>query len=493
MNRLPLLLAPELAFTQLDDGLRSLGWQREANSTVPEPILSDEPEYAAWTHDKTRLVYTFHPAFYLRVLAFEGENAKQHRDELSAMLPLLTPKDLRALLSSGTVEEALAGIYGAGVLGAVELLEPIAALVDDEDPLIAKAAQDTEKKLLARMVTLGLVALAERSVRQPERSVTFSLVGSESQKRQVLRWMMRQNRETNPSIDAVLRTALDDPDWETRATAMLAVGRLRSAAVLPQIRNVQLPEKRREGVDDSDRRVLDSLREGVLALLAGTPLPPLSRAPLNSRDTVRAHILRCIAGQPVAWHERFFLWALTLTQPFDPPDLAPSSLPQGVILDDQDRFMLGEIELAWIPPVACWLGDDLDKPRIPNPIRLMQPGAGFFIALEPVENSALATIEEVAAYCVHLSSQFGCVVRIPFADEWELAVRGTDGRRYPFGNAYDANGLTQPSVWGLEQPVTVPQWALLEDGQAVIVGGEDQPRCSLRRPGDSAAVRPVVI
>src|SRR5688572_16760336 len=103
MTMPPLLLAPELRFTQLDNGLRSLGWRPE--STAPEPILPDEPEYAAWTHEGTRLVYTFHPAFYLRVLAFEGENAKLHRDELSALLPLLTPEDLRGLLSGGTVEE----------------------------------------------------------------------------------------------------------------------------------------------------------------------------------------------------------------------------------------------------------------------------------------------------------------------------------------------------------------------------------------------------
>src|SRR5688500_10186628 len=133
MTMPPLLIAPGLAFTQLDDGLRSLGWRRERNATAPEPILPDEPEYAAWTPDGAHLVYTFHPAFYLRALAFEGENAKLHRDELSALLPLLTPEDLRALLSAGTVEEALLGIYGAGVLQAVELLEPVAALVDDED------------------------------------------------------------------------------------------------------------------------------------------------------------------------------------------------------------------------------------------------------------------------------------------------------------------------------------------------------------------------
>ncbi|MFN7928208.1 MAG: SUMF1/EgtB/PvdO family nonheme iron enzyme [Blastocatellia bacterium] len=71
-------------------------------------------------------------------------------------------------------------------------------------------------------------------------------------------------------------------------------------------------------------------------------------------------------------------------------------------------------------------------------------------ANEPV---VLVTWQEAADYCQWLSQKIGAEVRLPSEAEWELAARGKDNFRYPWGNDWDERAATSAETNGQIRPV----------------------------------------
>jgi formylglycine-generating enzyme required for sulfatase activity len=66
-------------------------------------------------------------------------------------------------------------------------------------------------------------------------------------------------------------------------------------------------------------------------------------------------------------------------------------------------------------------------------------------ALEPVSG---VTWQEASDYCKWLSGKLGATVRLPNEAEWELAARGPQGLKYPWGNDWDDRAAASTETGG---------------------------------------------
>ena len=115
----------------------------------------------------------------------------------------------------------------------------------------------------------------------------------------------------------------------------------------------------------------------------------------------------------------------------------------------------------------------------------------------------LVSYEDANAYAAWLSSVTGAVWRLPTEDEWEKAVRGVDGRRFPWGDAFDPERLNSadhgpfdttpvgayPSGAGpyglLDGAGEVFEWTTTPatPGRVIVKGGSwDDKGCGVCRP-----------
>ena len=364
------------------------------------------------------------------------------------------------------------------------------------------------------------------------RTVAFKDQGDARMRRQIIRWLGREYHEPTPAIVETLRAALGDPDWEVRVGAIIVSARIRAQALHGVVRATILPAQHEHGLSERDIRVLVASRIIAAESLASANPDDMDRAQVILRQLSDAprHLVRSVLGLSVEQHDNPWLLLHSLATPNELADPIPRSLPSGLTLSEQRAWLAGVVELCWVSPQPHLLGGDhvrREQAAKPADVREYTPGSGFFIARRPLTaasalqlglgpftdrqsagtagDSRLADTpdaplalgyEEALSLCESISARIGVAVTLPSADELECAARGTDGRRYPWGNGVETVRAEVRSPHGIERFASpLAQWTATRDenGDPLVLGGPLSPQCAGRMPSKTVnAVRPVV-
>jgi hypothetical protein len=361
------------------------------------------------------------------------------------------------------------------------------------------------------------------------RGVAFKDQGDARMRRQIIRWLGREYHDATPSIVDTLRAALADHDWEVRAGAIIVSARIRAQTLQGLVRTTTLPAAGEHGLSDRDIRVLVASRIIASESLASANPDDMDRAQVILRQLSDAprHLVRSVLGLSVEQHDSAWLLLHALSTPNELAEPLPNSLPPGLTLSDERAWLAGVVELCWVSPQMHLLGGGQPQGHVVTTaeVREYTPANGFFIARRPLTAAAALQLglgpfpsssdrpngaqsaggpdaplalahEDAVSLCESISARIGATVTLPTADELECAARGTDGRRFPWGNGLDKVDGQARSPHGIERfAAPLAQWTASFDERRIplVLGGPQSPQCAGRSPSlDVNAVRPVV-
>lgn len=403
-------------------------------------------------------------------------------ETLFQALPRLSVAEVLGHLRDDHAEVRLQGLREAGLLQADELADAVVALTRDPNPQVAADA----KALLAEVsgIARGTPAAAYRA---------FDTTLDAHDRRQVIRWLLHDAHDANQAVRAVVAAALADPDWEVRASAIIAVARFRLLDLAEQLAACPLPKVSRLGPKKLDRDMLFAIKQAALWCFAGETLP--ETPPEELKPWRWWHIRRLVMGLPPAEVDHAFLLVHALTQPLAMGE-PPLALPRGVE-DSPNGYRLvdTDIELAWVPPVPHWLGDEGVEGNPPK----QATEAGFFIWRDVWRGAGgahVVTYDQVEVQLSRWRQATGADLILPTGAQWEMAARGADARRFPWGNGYEGDWWLRASPWGLFNLFGEPPCWCRDGERWHVAGGEKVLPVAeaLAEPafGQEATLRPVV-
>jgi hypothetical protein len=491
-----LVLPPEAGFAELREKLEGAGWHLGAESQEA-PLIAGEPTWCEWWHDVggAEIFYAFNPVVRLRVMEFSGEHAAVARAAVGEVVPQLGEARVRELIDAGgdgedDERQVLLGLLAARAMRAIGVADRVKARLDDPRPRVRSAAVEAAEAIVPPVLERAAHAIGEAVRARPGHAVGFAQAGPPSHKRQILRWLAEDFEGSSDAIDLVLRTALVDEDAEVRVTAVVVAARLGAVRVVPALIAADLPEDTGRGADPRERRLYHLLRQ-----VAVEYLNEVARGgPSGDRTSWPPKVRGLLGELPVT--DDLTLLVHALATPVMRDEAEP--VVAGVTRDGvRWKVTTTGAALARIEAVPHWLGLGGEPRQPPNPLRRVTPPSTFVTARPWREEGAAddwrGTLAEAEALAAQLGELWGARVRVPTADEWEMALRGPDGRVYPWGNnlAPTTRGLSSP--WGAAPPAA-SEWAL-DGARALIVGDVKVQPCAFRRaptPDERAGVRFVV-
>ena len=531
LDRAPsVVVAPELGFAALVSRLAALGWC--VDDSAREPLIDGEPEWAVFTHARDaragrRLHYLFEPVASLRTIAVVAPDAFALTAALVDALPVVDMARARSFLRSSNVRDQWLGLLCAQRLQDVRLRPHVTGLLSHGDPRLADAARETLAALPAdddgdatqpspAAVLAAWGDWLKEQRRHPQTAVLFRLLPDVELRRQVLRWTMRDLAIQTDAAERLARTALADEDPEVRVTGMLFAARCGLRRLARDVRDARIPESTSEGAPPGDRlyfRRMQRLCAQHLALPADADIGEKARAR-------HGRFLTALRGEADVHDDETLLWhALTTPLGLEAADRNDA----GAVDAAPDLVIEGHpLALCRVDAVRHWVGGlaGTGPDVLEAPVRAVRPSRPFDISTHCIDGALaallfgedatppaaddppapwLGTEAQARQLLLHLAERAaasGRAVRLPTADELEMAARGPDGRFFPWGVAVRpprGGGLREaPSPWGVVMDASQGEWAVGEDGRWIIVGGGP---CARRRsvpPGTPAAVRVVL-
>ncbi|HEU5072718.1 MAG TPA: hypothetical protein VFU02_01060 [Polyangiaceae bacterium] len=500
-----LVVAPEFEYSTLAGRLRALGWQWRREAQVP-PTVPGEPEYVVWQSgdEQCRLLYTFNPVIFFRVLQFSGASAAAERQRVASFVPHLNVARVSEHLQAEDIETCLLGLFAARELELFMLLPRVHELSFHDDALVVEFASEVEASLENMLLVRAREAVQEFARSGFDEAPALSFGGAALRRQVLRRAAVTLGGSQLPGLHFLLRTGLSDPDWEVRASAVILAARTGFTAAREQVAATDFAGLDLALIDAGDRELLVLVHEEAVAML-GRQHEPVEPA--------RRHVWRCILkGEDGNFDASFRLvHSLTVPLELEPRD---ASLPPGVVATDRG-FALARsgIPLVRVAPSPCWLGH-ADGPSEPsNPFRRVVPQKSFFVARGALAANTIARLlnrreSSISEEALELTSAEadqvievlaeleGAMIALPRPDQWEIAARGSDGRRYPWGNHRQAEPGASASPWGVAGlDRGVREWVRSAEGQLMTCGGGDGC-CSQRHfaeAGGRYALRPVVL